>query len=108
MDRPFYLTTAIHYPNGNPHMGHALEWVQADFFARYYRTFSNQPVLFQVGLDDHGLKIYRTAEKAGKNVKDFVDEKSLVFKKLAEDLHIAYDRFIRTSESAHQAMAQSM
>lgn len=108
MSQPLYLTTSILYPNGDPHLGHALELVQTDFLARYYRQFTDRPVRFQTGLDEHGLKVKRTAEKAGKTAEAFVAEKAPIFQKLADTLHISYDRFIRTSETDHIQMAQAL
>jgi len=107
-EHPFYVTTAIAYPNARPHMGTALEWVQADVIARYARLFERVPVKFQTGVDEHGLKILRTAEAEGLSTREFVDRQVGVFTSLAEVLEISYDRFIRTTEEDHRAMAQAL
>ncbi len=107
-ERPFYITTAIAYPNARPHMGTALEWVQADVIARYMRLFAGVPVRFQTGIDEHGLKIARSAEAAGMAPAEFVDGQLQHFTSLADGLSISADRFIRTSEKAHIEMAQAL
>jgi methionyl-tRNA synthetase len=106
--RPFYLTTSITYPNGDPHMGHALEWVQADFLARYYRAYGDQPVRFQIGLDEHGLKMQQAADAAGKPTQAYMDEKALAYEVAVKKLGISHDRFIRTTDNEHKAMAQAL
>jgi methionyl-tRNA synthetase len=103
----FTVATSIHYPNAKPHLGHALEFVQADFLARYHRM-KGDDVYFQTGLDMYGLKNQRAAEKAGLAVEQYVDEQSQYFVKLAQDLSIQYDHFIRTTDQGHQAMAQAL
>ena len=67
-EKKFYITTAIAYPNGRPHMGHALEIIQADAFARFYRSIGKD-VFFQTGTDEHGVKNWQTAKKEGKEVQ---------------------------------------
>lgn len=95
----FYITTAIDYTNASPHLGHALEKVQADAIARYQRILlSGDNVHFLTGTDEHGIKIVRSAEVAGKDVRNFADENFSKFKKLANDLDISNDDFIRTSD----------
>lgn len=109
MDRKTtYITTSIHYPNALPHMGHALEVVQADFLARYHRSFSLTDVRFQTGVDEHGLKMYRAAGAAGKDVETFTEEQQAHFVSLFTELGVEADRFIRTSEPAHREMAQAL
>lgn len=105
--KPFYITTSIAYPNADPHIGYALELVQADFLARYYRL-QGREVYFLTGLDEHGLKIQRAAEKEGVSTPDFVNKKAEVFQKLCEVLGLSQDRFIRTSEPAHYEIAQAL
>lgn len=95
----FYITTAIDYTNASPHLGHALEKVQADAIARYQRILlGGDNVHFLTGTDEHGIKIVRSAEAAGKDVIAFTDENVSKFKKLANDLNISNDDFIRTSD----------
>lgn len=99
MQKKFYVTTAIDYANGAPHIGHSLEKIQADVLARYHRLIlGSENVFFLTGSDEHGSKILRTAEKQGKKVQDFVDENSEVFRKLWATLNISNDKFIRTSD----------
>ena len=106
--KPYYITTSIHYPNAKPHMGHALELVQADFLARYQRRFGQVEVRFQSGLDEHGLKIQRTAEAEGLTTETFVERQQALFADLVEKLGVQPDRFIRTTEAAHKEMAQAI
>ena len=97
MKTKFYITTAIAYPNSNPHAGHALEIVQADAVARFNRLLGKD-VFFQTGTDEHGLKNWQTAQKEGKDIKEFLDANVSVFKELYKKLNISYDNFIRTSD----------
>lgn len=92
-----YITTAIDYPNAAPHMGHVLEKVLADVIARWFRL-SGHDVRFQIGTDEHGIKIQQTAEKEKLSPKELVDKNVPYFKKLYEDLGISADFFIRTSD----------
>jgi methionyl-tRNA synthetase len=98
-----YITTTIPYVNGRPHLGHALEFVQADVLARYRRSTGEQ-VRFQAGTDDNSLKNVLAAEAAGVGVQEFVDASAAVFAGLAELLNLSIDDFIRTSSDArHRA-----
>ncbi len=92
-----YITTAIDYVNGKPHIGHALEKVQADVLARFYRQ-QGKKVLFLTGTDEHGSKIVATAAKAGIIPQELADKNTDLFKKLLKDLNISNDDFIRTSD----------
>ncbi len=104
----FYITTSIAYVNGAPHIGYALELVQADTIARYMRARGKE-VYFLTGTDEHGAKILRAAEASGKDVKLFVDENAEKFKELAMKLNISNDDFIRTSaQKRHWPAAQAM
>lgn len=94
----FYITTAIPYVNARPHIGFALEAIQADAIARYMRI-RGRDVWFLSGTDEHGAKISRAAEAAGKNARDFVDEIAELFKELLVVFSISNDDFIRTSDS---------
>lgn len=107
MDSRLSISTSIFYPNAEPHLGHALELVQTDFLARYYRK-QGRSVFFQTGLDEHGRKIEKTATAAGLSPEDFVDQQQEVFKKLVEVLSISPDRFIRTTDADHLAVAQAL
>ncbi|MFC1629619.1 methionine--tRNA ligase [Patescibacteria group bacterium] len=93
----FYITTSIAYTNSTPHIGFALEAIQADVIARYQR-FLGKEVFFLTGTDEHGSKIERAAKKAGKSPKKFTDEISSQFKKLKEALNLSNDDFIRTTD----------
>lgn len=103
---PFYITTAITYPNALPHIGHALEYVQADFLARYYKL-QGREVRFQTGLDEHGLKVQESAAKASMTPEAFVEQQSKAFEQIWTGLQIGADRFIRTTDSDHQNIAQA-
>jgi methionyl-tRNA synthetase len=93
----FYITTAIDYVNGPPHIGHALEKIQADVLARYHRQ-KGDDVWFLTGTDEHGAKIARAAESAGKDPQEFVDEMSARFRAMKDILNLSWDDFIRTSD----------
>jgi methionyl-tRNA synthetase len=95
--KKFFITTSIPYANAAPHVGHALEFVQADVMARRARQEGRQ-VFFLTGVDEHGDKINRVAAQSGLAAKDYVDETSKKFKALKKTLDISYDDFIRTTD----------
>src|SRR3989344_4960572 len=97
MQEKFYISTAIAYVNARPHIGFALELAQADAIARWERL-NGKEVYFLTGTDEHGAKIMRAAEKAGKDARKFVDSNSRLFKRLIRDLGVSTDDFIRTSD----------
>ncbi len=99
-----YITTAIDYVNGKPHIGHATEKIQADVFARFYREKGND-VWFLSGTDENALKNVQSAEKAGVPVKEFVKSNSEAFYDLKKLLNLSYDDFIRTSAETHNHFA---
>ncbi len=99
------LTTTLPYVNANPHMGHALEFVQADIVARYHRLLGDD-VFFNTGTDEHGMKIFRKAQDAGEDVQAYVDRYAARFSSLREKLDLSYDAFIRTTDPKHIAAAQ--
>lgn len=104
----FYITTSIAYANAPPHIGFALESVQADVCARYYRARGAQ-VFFLTGTDEHGIKIVRAAHAAGKDPQKFVDEHAEAFKNLRETLNLSWDYFVRTSDrERHWPVAQEI
>jgi methionyl-tRNA synthetase len=107
MPKPFYLTTTLPYVNDRPHIGHALEFIQADALARYARLMGRE-VFFNTGTDEHGQKIYEAAQKAGQDVRAYVDRFAGEFKKLDEVLGLSNDAFIRTTDPAHIAAAQAI
>ncbi|MGK6355183.1 methionine--tRNA ligase [Sphingomonas sp. DT-207] len=107
MADPFYITTAIHYPNGRPHIGHAYEMIAADAIARFQRQHGRD-VFFQTGTDEHGLKMVQTARARGVSARELADEMSSHFHEMADKLDVSCDRFIRTSEPEHHAASQAI
>ena len=107
MKDPFYLTTAIHYPNGKPHIGHAYETIAADVLARFHRQ-QGREVRFQTGTDEHGLKMAQKARDLGQTPRELADEMSGHFRELFDALDISYDRFIRTTDADHHAASQEI
>ena len=105
MDKNFYITTPIYYPSGKPHMGHAYSSIIADFFARF-KLIDDYNVHFLTGTDEHGLKIQRSAEKAGQKPKEFCDQISQTFKDLSKTLNLSNTDFIRTTEDRHKKTVQ--
>ncbi len=102
-----YITTTLPYVNADPHVGHALEFVQADALARYYRLMGYE-VFFNTGTDEHGQKIAVKADETGQDHQAYVDHYAAEFGKLKETLDLSYDNFVRTSDSAHKAAAQEI
>ncbi|MFL0413700.1 methionine--tRNA ligase [uncultured Sphingomonas sp.] len=107
MAEPFYITTAISYPNGKPHIGHAYEAIAADAIARFQRQ-AGRDVRFQTGTDEHGLKMVQTARDQGVAVADLAAEMSSLFRGMCDELNISYDRFIRTTDPDHYAASQAI
>src|SRR3989344_2162229 len=101
----FYITTTLPYVNAPPHIGFALELVQADIIARYHR-FLGDEVAFNTGTDEHGMKIYRNALRENKDPKDYVDEYVKRFESLKTALNASYTNFIRTTDPHHKKAAQ--
>ncbi|MDP3988821.1 MAG: methionine--tRNA ligase [bacterium] len=100
-----YITTTLPYVNARPHIGFALELVQADALARYFRH-TGKKVFFNFGTDEHGLKVYRTAHTAGVDPQTYVDGLAEHYKRLAEVLSISEHNFIRTTDKHHKMAAQ--
>ncbi len=98
--KPFYITTAISYPNGKPHIGHAYEAIAADAIARFHRM-QGRDVRFQTGTDEHGLKMVQTARDKGVDVGDLAREMSDQFQAMCDKLNVSYDNFQRTTDRAH-------
>jgi methionyl-tRNA synthetase len=107
MGDPFYITTAISYPNGPPHIGHAYEAIAADVTARFQRS-QGRDVRFQTGTDEHGLKMAQAARAEGIEPRVFADKMSRLFQEMCDRLNISYDRFIRTSEPEHYRASQAI
>jgi methionyl-tRNA synthetase len=103
----FYITTAIDYVNGQPHLGHACEKVLADTIARIHRQ-RGDATYFLTGTDEHGQKIAAAAEKAGLEPQAFVDRMSRTFTSAWEKLGVSYDQFIRTSDRRHELAVQEL
>jgi methionyl-tRNA synthetase len=103
----FYITTAIDYVNGQPHLGHAYEKVLADAIARWHRQ-KGDTTYFLTGTDEHGQKIAKTAAAAGMEPKEFVDELSQSFVTAWAALDVAYDQFFRTTDRRHEMAVQEL
>jgi len=107
MGEPFTITTAISYPNGLPHIGHAYEAIAADAIARFQRQ-AGRDVYFQTGTDEHGLKMAQAARAQDRPVAGYAAEMSEHFKQMCDVLAISYDRFIRTTEPVHHTASQAL
>jgi methionyl-tRNA synthetase len=106
-DRRFYITAAIDYANGPPHMGHAIEKIGIDAMARY-RRLKGEAVHFLVGMDEHGLKVLQSAEAAGVSPQDWVDGIAARFSDTWQRLAISNDDFIRTTQERHRPAVAEM
>jgi len=104
---PYYITTAIAYTSGKPHIGNNYEIVLADAIARFKRK-EGYDVFFQTGTDEHGQKIELKAQDAGVSCKEFVDEVAGVIQGLCDQLNISYDKFIRTTDDYHEKQVQKI
>ena len=107
MSEPFYITTAISYPNGPPHIGHAYEAIAADAIARFQRQ-QGRDVRFQTGTDEHGLKMAQAARAEGVEPRSFANKMSRLFRDMCDTLNVSYDRFILTSEPDHYRASQAI
>jgi methionyl-tRNA synthetase len=103
----YYVTTAIAYPNGEPHIGHAYEMVATDAIARW-RRLEGREVYFLTGTDEHGLKMVQTAEREGLPTRALADRNAQRFKNLAATLNVSNNDFIRTTEERHFRSAQEI
>jgi methionyl-tRNA synthetase len=103
----YYVTTAISYPNGAPHIGHAYEAIATDAIARFHRL-DGADVFFLTGVDEHGLKMTQTAAKEGITPRALADRNSPRFRAMCDRLMVSYDRFIRTTEPAHYESSQAI
>ena len=103
----YYLTTAIDYANGDPHLGHALEKIGADAIARY-RRLRGDAVHFLIGMDEHGQKVAQAAQERGIAPQQLVDELADAFRAMWRRLDISYDQFIRTTDPAHTAGVRAL
>jgi methionyl-tRNA synthetase len=107
MSKRFYLTTAIDYINGTPHLGHAYEKVVADVIARARRSFGLE-TFFLTGTDEHGQKVQQTALAEGKTPQVYSDELAAIYKALAAKLQLSNNDFVRTTEARHQNFVQAL
>ncbi len=107
MNNSFYITTTLPYVNAEPHIGFALEIIQADVVARYQRLLGKD-VVFNTGTDEHGIKIYRKAQEEGKDVQKYVDGFSSKFRELNTLLNLSCTNFVRTTNKHHKLAAQEM
>ena len=105
--KPYYITTPIYYPSGNPHIGHCYTTVACDSIARY-RRMQGYDVMFLTGTDEHGQKIEQKAAEKGVTPKQYVDEIVAVFKSLWSYMNISYDRYIRTTDDYHVKAVQNI
>ncbi len=106
-NKKFYMTTAIAYTSGKPHIGNTYEFVLADAIARYKRS-QGYDVFFQTGTDEHGQKIELKAEEAGVSPKEFVDGVASQVKEIADMMNTSYDKFIRTTDEYHEKQVQKI
>ena len=107
MGRPFYITTAISYPNGKPHIGHAYEAIAADAIARFQKM-RGRDVRLVTGTDEHGLKMVQAARDAKCRTQDFANEISSYFREMYNVLNVSYERFVRTTEPAHHRASSAL
>ena len=105
--KPYYITTPIYYPSGNPHIGHCYTTVACDSIARY-RRMQGYDVMFLTGTDEHGQKIEQKAAEKGVTPKQYVDGIVAVFKNLWSYMNISYDRYIRTTDDYHVKAVQTI
>ncbi|HTD86326.1 MAG TPA: methionine--tRNA ligase [Candidatus Binatia bacterium] len=107
VSKQYYITTAIDYVNGQPHLGHAYEKIVADVIARSRRSLG-QDVFFLTGLDEHGQKVQQSAQKENKPTQQYCDELAESWKALARDLGLTIDDFVRTTEPRHKKVVQAL
>lgn len=107
MGEPYYITTAISYPNGKPHIGHAYEAIAADVIARFHKSMGRD-VRFQTGTDEHGLKMAQKARELGTTPAALCDEMSQYFVDMCAALNVHYDNFQRTTEPRHHVASQEI
>jgi methionyl-tRNA synthetase len=107
MSKRFYITTAIYYVNGQPHLGHAYEKIVTDVIARAHRSLG-QEVFFLTGLDEHGQKVQQVAQAEGRAPQEYCDTMAAQWQAFAVKLGISNDDFVRTTQARHQAVVQAM
>ena len=104
---PYYITTAITYTSGKPHIGNTYEIILADSIARYKRM-EGYDVFFQTGTDEHGQKVELKAAEKGVTPKEFVDDVAGEIKRIWDLMNTSYDKFIRTTDADHEAQVQKI
>ena len=107
MNKTAYITTPIYYPSGNPHLGSAYTSTACDVWARFKRL-DGFDTMFLTGTDEHGLKIQRSAEKAGLATQDYLDGINEKFREITPIMNLSNDDFIRTTETRHKEIATKM
>ncbi len=107
MSKRFYITTAIDYVNGQPHLGHAYEKVVADVIARSHRSLGEE-VFFLTGLDEHGQKVQQAAQAEGKLPQQYCDDLAADWRRFADTLGLSIDDFVRTSGPRHRQAVQAI
>src|SRR5438034_2875957 len=107
MNKRFYITTAIDYVNGQPHLGHAYEKVVADVIARARRSLGEE-VFFLTGLDEHGQKVQQAAQRENKDTQAYCDELAKDWQHFAATLNLTHDDFVRTTQPRHKAIVQAI
>src|ERR1035437_7342723 len=107
MNKRFYITTAIDYVNGQPHLGHAYEKIVADVIARGRRSLGEQ-IFYLAGLDEHGQKVQQAAQAEGKSPQAYCDELAAQWQAFIVKLGISNDDFVRTTQPRHKAVVQAM
>ncbi|MEQ9690064.1 MAG: class I tRNA ligase family protein, partial [Bauldia litoralis] len=106
-DQKYYITTAISYPNGAPHIGHAYEALATDALARFMRL-DGRDVYFLTGTDEHGIKMKQTALRDGLTPRELADRNTPLFQKMVRELNCSHNDFIRTTEPRHYAASQEI
>src|SRR5437660_10648902 len=107
MSKRFYITTAIYYVNGEPHLGHAYEMIVADVIARSRRSLG-QETFFLTGLDEDGQKVQQAAVAEGKTPQAYCDKLAAIWKEFAATLELTIDDFVRTTEARHKQVVQAI
>src|SRR5512138_606684 len=107
MSKRFYITTAIDYVNGQPHLGHAYEKVIVDVIARARRSLG-QETFFLTGLDEHGQKVQQAAQTEGKSEQSYCDELAAAWQRFAAKLELTNNDFVRTTQPRHKAVVQQI
>ena len=106
-NKKYYISTAIAYTSGKPHIGNTYEIILADAIARFKRL-QGYDVYFQTGTDEHGEKIELKAKEQGKTPKEFVDEVATDIKRIWDVMNTSYDRFVRTTDQIHERQVQKI